>query len=78
MANAFWIKTWKVMGSSNNTYNVGLSKDGNYGCSCPAWKFRRQECRHIRDIKRMVAEQMVVQKKFGKGVKFSRTIAVGA
>lgn len=48
-----WIKKWQVPSSSGNgTYVVSLAKDGTaYGCSCPVWKFRRQECHHIKAVK---------------------------
>jgi len=47
-----WIKRWQVPSfSEDKEYTVALDKDGNYGCSCPAWKFRRQECHHIKLVK---------------------------
>jgi len=47
-----WIKKWKVQSfSGNGEYTVSIDKDGNYGCSCPAWIFRRQECHHIQSVK---------------------------
>ena len=47
-----WIKRFKVQSSSGNgDYIVAIDKEGNYGCSCPVWKFRRQECHHIKQIK---------------------------
>lgn len=47
-----WVKRWKVPSSSGNgDYTVAIDKDGNYGCSCPVWKFRRQECHHIKLVK---------------------------
>jgi len=46
-----WIKRWQVPGSNGNVWTVAIDKDGNYGCSCPAWKFRRLECRHIQHVK---------------------------
>lgn len=49
---AKWIKKWKVNSSSSDRiYTVAIDKNGNYGCSCPAWKFRRQECKHIKSVK---------------------------
>lgn len=46
-----WIKRWKVRGSGGNSYVVAVDAKGNYGCSCTAWKFRRQECKHILQVK---------------------------
>ena len=31
-----------------NSYIVSETLDGEWQCSCPHWKFRRQECSHIR------------------------------
>jgi hypothetical protein len=52
-----WVKQWKVSSwkSSGNdltpgAYTVSLSVDGEWGCSCPRWKFKREECKHIREI----------------------------
>lgn len=47
-----WVKRWKVPSSSGNgDWIVAIDKEGNYGCSCPVWKFRRQECHHIKLVK---------------------------
>ncbi len=48
---AQWIKKWQVAGSSGSTYTVSADIDGNYGCSCPVWKFRREQCKHIDEVK---------------------------
>ena len=46
-----WVKRWKVLSeSSDSVYTVALHKEGHYGCSCPHWKFRRKECKHIRQV----------------------------
>lgn len=50
-----WIRRWEMDShSSNSVYIVGLKTDGTLGCSCPAWKFRREECKHIREVKQNV------------------------
>jgi hypothetical protein len=41
-----WVKKWEVEGKSG-TYVVSESTEGVMGCSCPQWKFRRQNCKHI-------------------------------
>ena len=46
-----WVKRWKVNGSNGNDWTVAIDKDGNYGCSCPVWKFKREECHHILQVK---------------------------
>lgn len=46
-----WVKRWDVEGSTGNSYTVAMDAEGNYGCSCPAWVFRRGECKHIQQVK---------------------------
>ena len=47
-----WIKSWNVPSSMGSSYYVvSIDRDGNYGCSCPVWKFRREECKHIKQVK---------------------------
>ncbi len=42
-----WVKQWNVAGSSGATWVVSVDEQGEYACSCPVWKFRRGECKHI-------------------------------
>jgi len=52
MTTGKWLKKWEVNSSSGNgKYIVSLSEKGVWGCSCPVWKFKRQECHHIKQIK---------------------------
>jgi len=61
-----WIKRWKVEKSKGDGHwIVALDKDGNYGCSCPVWKFRRQECHHIVLIKNNGGEEAPAKEKPG-------------
>lgn len=47
-----WVgQRWYIEGTRGDTYTIAIDENGEYGCSCPAWKFRRQECRHIKEIK---------------------------
>ena len=47
-----WLRKWNVEShSSNRIYVVSESESGEWGCSCPVWKFRRLECKHIAEIK---------------------------
>jgi hypothetical protein len=46
-----WSKKWEVPGSNGKTWTVAVRESGEYGCSCPVWKFRRQECHHIKLVK---------------------------
>jgi len=57
-----WVKKWKVEGSTGNVYTVSVDKNNNYGCSCPVWKFRRQECKHIAQVKLNGGQEVKEQK----------------
>ena len=47
-----WIKKWKVPKSlGDGFWTVSLSDENTWGCSCPIWIFRRQECHHIKLVK---------------------------
>jgi hypothetical protein len=46
-----WVNRWNILGSTGNHHIVAQATDGTYGCSCPVWKFKRQECKHIRYVK---------------------------
>lgn len=47
-----WIERWEVPSSNGDkTYTVARDEEGNFGCDCPAYKFRRQVCRHIQEIR---------------------------
>jgi hypothetical protein len=46
-----WVKKWEVESlSEDKTYVVSIDAYGNYGCSCPVWKFKRRECKHIKEV----------------------------
>ena len=38
--------SWEVAGSKGKTYTVTL-QSGTWTCTCPAFEFRRGECKHI-------------------------------
>lgn len=48
-----WKVRWKVPSESDpdKVYTVARDAEGQYGCSCPVWKFRRRECKHIQAVK---------------------------
>ena len=50
MKRGKWIKKWTVAGSTCD-WIVSLAESGEYGCSCPLWKFRREQCHHIQYIR---------------------------
>ena len=49
-AMPIWVEKWYVIGSTGNEYTVSKSDHGEFGCSCPAWKFNRKHCKHIAQI----------------------------
>jgi hypothetical protein len=52
---AKWVKSWMVTSSKGDRkYKVSYGDDSSWGCSCSAWKYRRDECRHIREIIKQV------------------------
>lgn len=50
--NGQWVKRWSVPSESNpsKSYVVAQNREGEFGCSCPVWIFRRKECKHIRNV----------------------------
>jgi hypothetical protein len=56
-----WMKRWSIEGSKDDVYTVAIDANGQYGCSCPHWKFRRGECRHIMEVKIMALEEKVIE-----------------
>jgi len=64
-----WVKKWEIEGSNGHIWIVAVDKDGNYGCSCPVWKFKRQECHHIIQIKSNQEQGVVITTKNGEGLK---------
>ena len=52
-SSSLYIAQWDV--ESHTTpgkhYTVSLKHDHTWQCSCPQWKFRRKECKHIIEIK---------------------------
>jgi hypothetical protein len=54
-----WVRKWEVESeSSEKIYVVAQNDMGEYGCSCPAWKFQRGEnnkpCKHILRIMKQI------------------------
>ena len=56
--DSFWIKKWDVASSRdpNKAYRVAQDKHGRYGCNCPGWKFRREQCRHIKEVQAHIGD----------------------
>lgn len=46
------IKRWEVAGSkAGSLYVIMRDADNDFNCSCPAFSFRRGDCKHIKGIK---------------------------
>ena len=49
--NNQWVKKWTVASfTSNRFYTVAVDKFGNYACSCPRGKYKREQCKHIQHV----------------------------
>lgn len=57
-----WVRKWTVPSNSNpnKTYIVAQDNKGQFGCSCPAWKFHRKQCKHIQRIMNQTSVQQIV------------------
>lgn len=40
-------------------YVVAMDRNGDFGCSCPKWKFKREECDHIAVIRENLLENLM-------------------
>lgn len=36
---------------ADESYIVATNESDDWGCSCPRWKFHREECKHIRAVR---------------------------
>lgn len=47
-----WVKRWNIPKSTGEGFwTVAVTADGEWGCSCPQWKFKRIECKHIHQVR---------------------------
>lgn len=60
-----WARRITVRGSQGDRYIVAVSEEGRWGCSCPAWRFkradaggRRPDCKHILAVQENVAPRV--------------------
>jgi hypothetical protein len=52
MANSRWKKRFYVDGTRpGSQYVVAQDSFGQWACSCPRWKFMREECKHIKAVR---------------------------
>jgi hypothetical protein len=51
-----WVDKWSVQSEVDPTkyYTVSRAEDGSFGCSCPAWIFRKTRCKHIEGVARTI------------------------
>lgn len=47
------VEQWGIPSSTKGTWTV-KREDGQFSCDCPAAKYRRQECKHIQQVKKML------------------------
>lgn len=58
-----YTKQWQVPSSiGTGIWTVSLDKNGGYSCSCPRWKFKRENCKHIQDVRGGGYDSRVVNK----------------
>jgi predicted nucleic acid-binding Zn finger protein len=48
-----WVECYLVPSQSdpNRSYVVSKKRDGTWACSCPRWIFKREDCKHIHELK---------------------------
>lgn len=48
-----WVEFWEVpsQSSAGTAYIVARRVLGQFGCSCPQWKFKHKPCKHIDIVK---------------------------
>lgn len=61
--NVHYDEQWEYPSRSNKPSLIyKVSRRGNdFQCSCPAWKFRRAECSHIKDVRQTLTLQGIQQ-----------------
>ena len=56
-----WVERWSVPSKSNPnlSYVVAKNATGDFGCSCPVWKFHRRTCKHILQVQNQLARPVL-------------------
>lgn len=51
-----WVENWEVQSESNpeKFYTVSRAVNGEFGCSCPQWVYRKKTCKHIQGVVKSV------------------------
>jgi len=52
---------WTVPSKSSpgKFYKVSVTPNGEWECSCPDWTYRRNECKHIKQVKNSLAGSII-------------------
>ncbi|MEA1957564.1 MAG: hypothetical protein U9N01_04335 [Euryarchaeota archaeon] len=60
-------RLWVIYSTSkpNRPYEVRLCSDGSFVCSCPDFRYRNHECKHIKKVKMCLAGEKQRNKLFG-------------
>jgi hypothetical protein len=57
-----YVVRWEIpsfSATSGDVYIVGITTAGTFECSCPAFTFRRNECKHIKFVKKMLESKEI-------------------
>jgi len=60
-----WTHRWFVENKRDygkKTYVVSMAKGQEFGCSCPVYKFRREECKHIQGVKTQLFQHLMEER----------------
>jgi hypothetical protein len=76
MSQGKWVSKWRVQSTSDDekTYIVSQAEDGSYGCSCPQWRFRHSECKHIREVAEMIVGLVPTEQLMASRLRFIATM----
>lgn len=62
-----WVRRIEARGSQGDVYTVAISDTGAWGCSCPAWRFKKKDHTGLRpDCKHIVAAKAGLPRKTSK------------
>lgn len=46
---------WVIKGPKGEIFIVRRGPEGQFSCTCPTWRYRRHVCKHIQEIKSLLA-----------------------
>lgn len=53
-----WVRKYKVQGDGS-VYTISIDENGNFGCSCPGWRFKKEPrppCKHIQHFEQLLCD----------------------